>query len=524
MVAIGVVLVLALSAAATQAVPHPAKGPGADRAGGKKCKHKHKRGSAKRCRRRPASPPVEFGPTLGATTPSEPVSISSNPQLFPDFDPQIHDYTARCTGDPVTVSGSSTAWPSHVSVSVDGHGPFEADFDQDVPLSPNQEFEFETSSRKSVERYYVRCLPSDFPAWNYERPGTPNQPFYVLALRRNPTGAAMYVVVFNDHGVPVWWRPATIDLGNAFALSDGTLSWARGDLSAYEIHQLDGTLVRTVSFQGSTTNDHDMQPLPNGDFLVISYKPRGTTVDLTPIGGAPDQMVRDAAIQEVDPDGNVVWEWNSKDHIGIDQIASNWRTQVATSAQPHDLLHLNSVEPDGDSVVISLRFTNAIYKISRDTGDIEWKLGGTTIPQSLTVTGDHPSSPFAGQHDARILPDGTLTLHDNETASGLPPRAVSYAIDETAGTATQLDSIEDPDITAATCCGSARLSPEGTWLISWGARSQVTEFAPSGDRNFKLTFGPNLTAAPFSYRAFPVPPGWLNVADLRAGMSIMYPR
>ena len=408
-------------------------------------------------------------------------------------------------------------------MSVDGHGPFAADFQQAVLLSPNQEFEFDTTSREGSEPYFARCLPTDFPAWNYERSDEPDRPFYVIALRRNPAGAN-YVVVFDNHGVPVWWYPAAIGLGDASALSDATLSWARGDLGGFEIHQLDGTLADTVSFQGSTTNDHDMQPLPNGNFLLISYKLRATTVDLTPIGGAPDQTVRDAAIQEVDPNGTVVWEWNSKDHIGIDQIAANWQSQVAGSAEPHDLLHLNSVEPDGDSVVISLRFTNAIYKISRDPGDVEWKLGGTTIPQSLNVTGDHPSSPIAGQHDARILPDGTLTLHDNETGSGLPPRAVRYAIDETAGTATQLESIEDPDIPTAGCCGSARLSPTGNWLISWGQRSQVTEFAPNGDRNFRLTFGPDLTTAPFTYRAFPVPPGWLNAARLRSGMSSQYPR
>jgi len=288
------------------------------------------------------------------------------------------------------------------------------------------------------------------------------------------------------------------------------------------VRRLDGTLSRTIAFQGSPTNDHEMQPLPNGDFLVISYETRATPVDLTPIGGAPDQTVQDAAIQEVDPSGDVVWEWNSKDHIGLDQIAQNWRNQVATSTQ-HDLVHLNSVEPDGSSLVISLRFTNAIYKINRLTGDVEWKLGGTTIPQSLGVTGDDPTDPIRGQHDARILPDGTLTLHDNATGTTRPPRAVRYSIDEGAGTATQLESIEDPDVSAAPCCGSARRSPQGSWLISWGARSEVTEFAASGDRNFKLTFG-DLVTGPFSYRAFPVPPGWLTIANLRAGMNSIYPR
>jgi hypothetical protein len=513
-----------------QGVAHPGKAPAAHSAAKKKCTHKRR--SAKRCRRRPAAPPAEFGSPPPAefgsgpptTVTSDPIAISSDPPLFPDFDPRIHDYTVRCTGDPITIDGSSTAWPPGTSVSVDGHGPFAADFEQAVPLSANQGFEFDTTSRAGSTPYFVRCLPSDFPAWNYERSGTPNQDFYVLALRRTPVGAAMYVVVFDNNGVPVWWRPAAINLGNAFALSDGTLSWARADQSGYEIHSLDGALTRTVSFQGSVTDGHDMQPLPNGDYLVVSLKPRATTEDLTPIGGSPDQHVADAAIQEVDPSGTVVWEWNSKDHIGLDQIASNWHNQINSSAEPHDLVHLNSVEPDGDSLVISLRFTNAIYKIDRATGNVEWKLGGTTIPQSLAVTGDYPSNPVMGQHDARILPDGTLTAHDNGTSAGRAPRAVRYAIDEQAGTATQLESIVDPDVTAAGCCGSARRSPQGSWLISWGQRSQVTEFAPSGDRNFKLTFGADLTTAPFSYRAFPVPPGWLDIADLRAGMSAMYPR
>jgi hypothetical protein len=123
-------------------------------------------------------------------------------------------------------------------------------------------------------------------------------------------------------------------------------------------------------------------------------------------------------------------------------------------------------------VITSLRFTDAVYSIDHPTGEVEWKLGGTTIPESLTVLGDpHGNYPLSGQHDAPGARGRTVTVHDNA------PRAVR---------------------------------------CSWGGRAQATEFAADGSRAFRLTFAP-LTTAPFSYRAFPVPTGLLEIEALRAG-------
>ena len=57
-------------------------------------------------------------------------------------------------------------------------------------------------------------------------------------------------------------------------------------------------------------------------------------------------------------------------------------------------------------------------------------------------------SGFGGQHDARVLSDGSVTIFDNGFHSDPvlrhPPRAVRYAIDRGAGTATLLEQINDP--------------------------------------------------------------------------------
>ena len=83
-----------------------------------------------------------------------------------------------------------------------------------------------------------------------------------------------------------------------------------------------------------------------------------------------------------------------------------------------------------------------------------------------------------------------------------------------------LEAVTDPEAPISGCCGSARRSPDGSWLMSWGGNSLVTEFDAAGQRTFRLGFGGPV----FSYRAVSAPDGVLSTAALRAGMDFMHPR
>ena len=123
-------------------------------------------------------------------------------------------------------------------------------------------------------------------------------------------------------------------------------------------------------------------------------------------------------------------------------------------------------------MIASFRHLDAVYKIDKSTGAIVWKLGGTSHAPEPDREGDPAAYTFGGQHDARLLPDGTLTVFDNRTdLDDATPRAVRFRIDQTAGTATLLQSISDPDVPASHCCGSARRLPNRDWLIDWGEGS-----------------------------------------------------
>ena len=269
-----------------------------------------------------------------------------------------------------------------------------------------------------------------------------------------------------------------------------------GGADGYQIRKLDGTVTHTVSAVGGSTDIHELQREPNGDYLVISYQPR-EHVDLTAFGGGADDTVIDAEVQEINPAGEAVWTWNSSDHIGLNETGRWWTTVL--DGNPRDIVHMNAVEPVGDdAILISLRHTDAVYKIDKATGDVIWKLGGTWTPKSLTVTNDPQGAyPLGGQHDVRLQPDGTITIHDNDTNLPSPPRVVRYEINEATHTAKLVEQKTDPEAPGSFCCGSARRSADGSWLISWGGRSLVTEFNPAGERTFRLGFG----GVAFSYRA-----------------------
>jgi hypothetical protein len=472
------------------------------------------------CRRSPAESGTRAGdPPAAASGEATQLSIATHPALFPVFDPQVSDYVTRCTGRTVKVV---VAAPAGTDVAVDGGPPRRGAFTEKVSLQAGQGFSFTRTTGAVSMTHYVRCLPADFPQWTFKRfaPGEPE--FYVVAV-------ADYVFALDGNGVPIWWFNDKGAPSDAKFLDDGTFAWAtdRSTPNArYAIRRLDGRLAREVKTVGIPTDGHDMQLLPNGHYMLMSYKKRSGTVDLRAYGGPPDGTVLDADLQEVTPAGTTVWEWNSQHHIGLEETGhwfADFIFPLNGPESPFDILHINSVEADASSVLISMRHTDGVYKIDRASGNIIWKLGGTSTPASLRVVGDPcGTDPFGGQHDARMHADGTLTVFDNGETRGRPPRGVRFRIDEGARTATYLAAISDPDVAKAVCCGSAHRTASGGWLVGWGggpAKNPIAEFAADGSRIFTLSF-----PTAFSYRVDSTAAGQLGRAALRSGMESQYPR
>jgi hypothetical protein len=333
--------------------------------------------------------------------------------------------------------------------------------------------------------------------------------------------------------MPLWWHSSVYNTLGGQVLPDGTVQLARGfgdgfgqDMrTAHEVSSLDGRVIRTVRTRGTPTDGHEYFPLPGGNALVMSYRPR-LGVDLTSVGLGADDGVLDGGIQEVTPSGDVVWRWNSGDHVGLAQTPERWWRKLRGNPHPdalgrvrYDVFHLNSIESWGRQYVISSRHTDSVFGISRRTGRVLWTFGGVKGPKSLETVGDDPYAgyPLGGNHDARIVDGNVLTVHDNGTNledRERPPRLVRYRLDLEQRTATFLSQVRDTAVARSShCCGSAREFGDG-WLVAWGNNPVVSGFGPDDELEFRLWLPVPV------YRAVPVP-GSVSDADLDRGLEAM---
>ncbi|HTL85182.1 MAG TPA: arylsulfotransferase family protein, partial [Acidimicrobiia bacterium] len=471
-------------------------------------------------------------PQTALAAPGDP-TISTSPALTPAFDPSITNYVAKCgtsTSVATTVTVSVTA-PAGTTVSVDGASPKTGSFTASVSRAWGQGFAFTVIvGQQSPVTYHVRCLPTDFPAFAVNHSGTTQAQYYIVAISSGSSGTVSYVAIVDANGVPVWWYKPTLRPLFATLFPDGTMGWTTSQppLTSVdtEVRTLNGALVRRLTSPDNPPSDlHDVQQLSNGNYLLVAY-PTVSGVDLSSIGGSSDTCIKDAEVEEVTAAGVLVSRWFASDHVSPTEINSNVWPRAATSTcdTPQDIWHLNSAQSIGTDFIVSLRYTG-VYRVTMSTGNIVWKLGGSTTAQSLKIVND-PATPAGGlgQHDAHMYSDGSVSMFDNgndgnANPNARAPRGVRYTIDTgvVPPTATMVEQITDPAITTpVACCGSARRLPTGNWVMDWGSDNASTEVTPTGTRVFALTNA-------FSYRAIPVLPGTLDADTLRAGMDAIYP-
>ena len=434
--------------------------------------------------------------------------VRANPGLYPTFEFGVTDYVNRCNpDDPTDVTVTA---PDGTTVSIAGQPARRGTFTTQVDQQVNERFTIVVSSAESTTTHHVRCLPAGFPTWKSLRSGTPQAAFYATTMVQDP--APNWPVVFDTNGVPIWWtEPSPSILFTP--LSNDNFAIVNFGTGMIE-RRLDGSVVRLLNTQGAPNDHHDAIRLPNGNYVMATLEPR--PCDLSPWGRGQESCLFHN-LQELTPSGQVVWNWRPEDDIPLSETRPRWRT-VRDQFGRADPWHWNSVEWTGDGFIVSFRHLDAVYKIDYASKNVVWKLGGTARPESLRVIGDPVfagGGSFSGQHDARLLAGGVVTLFDNRSRTGQAPRSVAYRIDENARTATLVRQVTDSVAPGSGCCGSTRVLAGGNYVTGWGSTKFITENAPDGTQVFRLEFR-------FRYRAVPLEPGRYTRAEFRAGMDAQY--
>ncbi|MGH3505743.1 MAG: aryl-sulfate sulfotransferase, partial [Nocardioidaceae bacterium] len=259
------------------------------------------------------------------------------------------------------------------------------------------------------------------------------------------------------------------------------------------------------------TDGHDSILKADGGRILVGYEDNLETGKI------------DATIQEVDPQGDVVFTWNSKEYIdpAVDSV-------VPLSNK--DYAHINSIfiMDDGD-ILASFRHLSQVLKIAWSDhdgyarGDIVWRLGGRHSDFTF-VDDPYPGGPCA-QHTASQLPGGDILLFDNgswsqggrmcidpadpsgPTVERTLTRISQYSLDEDAGTATRTWGYQVPN-RFALFAGSAERLANGNTLVGWAAekKAMAAEVSPAGEvlweiRDAAATTEPPSRPVYFTYRA-----------------------
>ncbi|MFE0464666.1 arylsulfotransferase family protein [Kitasatospora sp. NPDC058965] len=261
---------------------------------------------------------------------------------------------------------------------------------------------------------------------------------------------------------------------------------------------------------GYTADGHEFLITRQNTALILAYTE--ATADLTSIGGPARQKVINGVVQEIDiRTGKVLFEWNSADHV---PYAQSEQPLPASPDTPWDWFHINAVKPDGEGkLLVDARNTWTTYQISRESGRINWQLGGKASSFTLTAADgrvlDRDGELFAWQHDPEPLGDDRYSFFDNESAGAansgngavleLPySRAITVQLDPRTHRAVLVRSFDQPAGLSASSQGNAQPQPGGGLVVGWGSLPYVSEFSRTG----QLVFNAQLPAGVNSYRAY----------------------
>jgi len=257
---------------------------------------------------------------------------------------------------------------------------------------------------------------------------------------------------------------------------------------------------------GIETDNHDFIILPNGHYLLIGTKSR--TEDLSSyrifmqkkMSGSKHAKLKFGVVQELDKKKKLLYQWDSEPYFKI-QDADELYLNDSTSL---DVTHFNSVEKDlNGNIYLSARYSNEVIKVDVSTGKLVWRMGGKKNQFHF----ENDSIPFLGQHDARIMKNGNLTVFDNgygKEESKHNARALEYAIDEKKMTARLVWSFENEQKIISEATGNMQRLPNGNTLINYGKIANGTpnitfeEVTTTKKKVISLSFSDTVG----SYRAF----------------------
>lgn len=310
---------------------------------------------------------------------------------------------------------------------------------------------------------------------------------YIFAKTKNSFNQ-QYLSIFDHYGSLIYSEAVEFigATGLTYHPEVDKLSYYNAIDTSFYIFNSNYEIIDTITTVEYITDIHELIFFENEEKLVFGFDK--FEMDLSETLGPSDtnRLVKHFSIQKLDANNELIAQWESKDHFSIE----NSDQDFSTVEEDVSYLHFNSIEPINDSIfIVSDRNLNQVFKFNFFSGEIIWKLGGKDNEFAFI----NDSIGFSAQHDARVLPNGNLSLFDNGNGHEVVRSSiVEYELDEINKTATLINRFY-PEIIFSNKMGNAQFLKNGNRMIGWGSNTSMlsaSEINESGETIWSCSLGP----------------------------------
>src|SRR6185436_13954778 len=136
-------------------------------------------------------------------------AITTDPPIQPNFRHVIKDYAIRCPDRSFTISGDGYDGPDSFAIE------------------PGQRVSFSVEKGDDVIRHHIRCLPDDFPTWEYHRNGPQEHRWFLMTPGVSFSSPIKpFVTIFDRYGAPLWWYRSPSGQAHDARIIDGNSAYA----------------------------------------------------------------------------------------------------------------------------------------------------------------------------------------------------------------------------------------------------------------------------------------------------------
>ena len=438
---------------------------------------------------------------LSITTNDSDATTSSDAwrRMRPAFDEQTLHYSVGCNNtDTMTLTMTPADASSRISIDGTQHANPGTNTSMTATraVTGNSVVRIALTDAEGAQtQYVVHCLADNFAEITVDKPLGETGVLDELILF--PFGDRL--VIMDSNGVPRVQR--SVNQRGRFYFrfypdvnGEPRYSYTSGVGRVLDENLRQLAVARTVA-PLTRQDSHDFRVLENGNYMLMAYQ--DTERDLSHLtftdeNGQPygtDVYVEDSVIQIVTPSGVAVFNWNSWDHMPLEDCVQHF-----FPPGDGDYAHLNATHMVDGRIIASMRGCSRVLSIDVATGDVVWRVGPSNLsdaewaerdigPPPLEITGD-PEGQFCGQHGTSLLPSGNLILYDNGAQCPIDPwtrhdllresdefsRGVEYALDLDNGEAVFVrdHSLHGTRSEFGYRGGNIESLSNGHWLISWG--------------------------------------------------------